>query len=182
MHFTEEQIKDLFKLKHTLASKLEKNMNENKLLEKNLEIIDMIIKEGSFIKASSLVDHTNKSEKLSSFSNYSIQINSNKNGMLIANAYITSDKISIVLEKNVSLDVNVPPFKSFFINRIIAGMKKTDIKDGVSDENKMINCNIVDDKSTLRNITITNYRRKERVNEIVNTITWSLSRMLENSN
>ncbi len=180
MHFTEEQINDLFKLKDMLALKLEKNMNENKLLEKNLKVINMIIKEGSFTKASSLAKHVDKYEKPTS--SYSVQINSSKNGMLIANAHITSDKISIVLEKNVSLDVNVPPFQSFFINRIIAGMKKIDIQNGANRENEMINCEVIDDKSILKSIIIKNYNIKERVNEIINTITWSLSRMLENSN
>ncbi len=30
-------------------------------------------------------------------------------------------------------------------------------------------------------IIVKNYRQKERVNEIINTVTWSLSRMLENA-
>jgi len=33
---------------------------------------------------------------------------------------------------------------------------------------------------TIREIIIKNYRQKERVNEIINTATWSLARMIEN--
>ena len=33
----------------------------------------------------------------------------------------------------------------------------------------------------LREIIIKNYRQKERLDEIINTATWSLTRMLENS-
>jgi hypothetical protein len=34
--------------------------------------------------------------------------------------------------------------------------------------------------SDLREIIIKNYREKERVNELINTAGWSLTRMLEN--
>jgi hypothetical protein len=34
--------------------------------------------------------------------------------------------------------------------------------------------------SDIREIIIKNYRQKERVNEIINTVGWSLTRMLEN--
>jgi len=36
--------------------------------------------------------------------------------------------------------------------------------------------------SDIREIIIKNYRQKERVNELINTAGWSLTRMLENIN
>ena len=35
--------------------------------------------------------------------------------------------------------------------------------------------------SQIREIIIKNYRQTERVNEIINTVAWSLTRMLENT-
>ena len=35
--------------------------------------------------------------------------------------------------------------------------------------------------SQIREIIVKNYRQKERVNEIINTAAWSLTRMLENT-
>ncbi|GFN41203.1 MAG: hypothetical protein NPMRth3_4600001 [Nitrosopumilales archaeon] len=35
--------------------------------------------------------------------------------------------------------------------------------------------------SQIREIIVKNYRQKERVNEIINTVAWSLTRMLENT-
>lgn len=177
MRFTEEQINELFKLKDTLTNKLEKNINENKMLKKNLEIIDVIIKEGSFIKASNLVQSSknNKNE-------YYISINNNN--VDIAKALVDQNKISISLEKNISINSSVPPLKSFFINRIITKMKKEDlieVKNKLIKNDEIINCDIIGNNSILQSIIITNYRKKERINEIINTITWSLSRMLENS-
>ena len=45
----------------------------------------------------------------------------------------------------------------------------------------VIDCIINNSGSTIREIIIKNYRQKERVDEIINTATWSLTRMIENS-
>ena len=49
--------------------------------------------------------------------------------------------------------------------------------------NKIIlhNCLIKKNGPSIREIIIKNYRQKERLDEIINTATWSLTRMLENS-
>ncbi len=63
-------------------------------------------------------------------------------------------------------------------------MKKKDIADmekGIITQDSMIDCLVNKDGTSLREIIIKNYRQKERVNEIINTATWSLSKMIENS-
>ena len=88
------------------------------------------------------------------------------------------------LEDNVVLDPKTPPLKTFFIDRIIGEMKKNDIKqveDGKIKNHEVIDCIINDNGSKIREIVIKNYRQKERVDEIINTATWSLTRMIENS-
>jgi hypothetical protein len=82
----------------------------------------------------------------------------------------------------MEINVDTPPFKSFFIDRIIGEMKR---KDSVEAENGKIQKESVIDYiinkngSDIREIIIRNYRQKERVNEIINTAGWSLTRMLE---
>jgi hypothetical protein len=63
-------------------------------------------------------------------------------------------------------------------------MKKKDIEQvesGVIKKDDIINCVINDNGSRIREIIIKNYRQEERVDEIINTATWSLTRMIENS-
>ncbi len=63
-------------------------------------------------------------------------------------------------------------------------MKKKDVQQVESGEIKkddIINCVINNDGSKIREIIIKNYRQKERVDEIINTATWSLTRMIESS-
>ena len=46
---------------------------------------------------------------------------------------------------------------------------------------EVIDCVINDNGDKIREIIIKNYRQKEWIDEIINTATWSLTRMIENS-
>jgi hypothetical protein len=108
----------------------------------------------------------------------------NKDGEVIANAFVTPEQVSIILNEGIGLTDEIPPLRSFFIERIIGEMKKTDsvdVKDGKIDEGSVIDCIINKNGPSIREIIIKNYRQKERLDEIINTATWSLTRMLENS-
>ena len=88
------------------------------------------------------------------------------------------------MNEGIGLTDEIPPLRSFFIERIIGEMKKTDnvdVKDGKIDEGSVIDCIINKNGPSIREIIIKNYRQKERLDEIINTATWSLTRMLENS-
>ena len=113
-----------------------------------------------------------------------IPIKKNKDGEIIANAFVTPEQVSIILNDGIGLTDEIPPLRSFFIERIIGEMKKTDsvdVKDGKIDQNSVIDCVINKNGPSIREIIIKNYRQKERLDEIINTATWSLTRMLENS-
>ena len=63
-------------------------------------------------------------------------------------------------------------------------MKKNDdrlVENGKINEESVIDCIINKNGSAIREIIIKNYREKNRVDEIINTATWSLTRMMENS-
>ena len=63
-------------------------------------------------------------------------------------------------------------------------MKKSDsklVENGKINEESVINCIINKNGSAIREIIIKNYREKNRIDEIINTATWSLTRMIENS-
>src|SRR3990172_6303232 len=103
---------------------------------------------------------------------------------VIANAYVTPEQVSIILEEGVGLQPETPPFKSFFVERIIGEMKKKDnaeAENGKIQRESIIDCIINKNGSKIREIIIKNYRQKERINEIINTAAWSLSKMIDNS-
>jgi hypothetical protein len=103
---------------------------------------------------------------------------------IIANAHVTTDELVIIPSQDITLDIDTQPFKSFFLGRIIGAMEaqdSADIQNGKIAQNSAISCIVNKDGTRIREILIKNYRQKERVNEIINTATWSFSRMIENS-
>ena len=193
MQYTDEQIQKMLELKESLIDKMAKHQDELDFLQKNLDILDIVLKGSSFTKASSLprkAETIVEKEKLSvetivekKHTTESIQIKKNKDGEVIANAFVTPEKISIIMSKGIGLTDEIPPLRSFFIERIIGEMKKmdsVDVKNGKIDQSSVIDCVINKNGQAIREIIIKNYRQKERLDEIINTATWSLTRMLEN--
>ena len=192
MQYTDEQIQKMLELKESIIDKMAKHQDELDFLQKNLDVLDVVLKGSSFTKASSLprstesVTKESEEEKIEveEEKSESIQIKKNKDGEVIANAFVTPEKISIILNEEIGLTDEIPPLRSFFIERIIGEMKKIDstyVKNGKIDENSVIDCIINKNGPAIREIIIKNYRQKERLDEIINTATWSLTRMLENS-
>jgi hypothetical protein len=89
-----------------------------------------------------------------------------KDNFLISNAEYTSSSIKIPLVNDVILNINTPPFKSFFINRILDGMKTKDrekIQKGEITESEIIDYKVDSDQNgNIKSITVSNYREKER--------------------
>ena len=192
MQYTDEQIQKMLELKESIIDKMAKHQDELDFLQKNLDVLDVVLKGSSFTKASSLPRTTEPVTKepeeekieIKEEKSESIQIKKNKDGEVIANAFVTPEKISIILNEGIGLTDEIPPLRSFFIERIIGEMKKIDstyVKNGKIDENSVIDCIINKNGPAIREIIIKNYRQKERLDEIINTATWSLTRMLENS-
>ena len=180
MEFLEEQMRDILELKEKITQQIEKHKEEIESLEKNLSILNVILKQSSFTKASLLetIKTTQKSEPV-------IPITKTSDGSVIANAYVTPEQVSIIMEEDIGLQPETPPLKSFFVERIIGDMKKKDnaeVESGKIQKESVLDCIITKNGSKIREIIIKNYRQKERINEIINTAAWSLSKMIDNSN
>jgi hypothetical protein len=107
-----------------------------------------------------------------------------KDDFLLANAEVSPDAVVIVPAPGVNVNANTPPFKSFFLNRILEGMKNKDaekVNQGALESNAL-NYKVEeedDGSGIIKRIVINNYRDKERLQEIFNTSTWVFTRMLE---
>ena len=178
MEFSEEQIRDILELKERITAQIEKHKEDIEELEKNLRVLDLIVKQTSFTKAS-LLENSSKLSKADD----SIPITVS-DGSVIGNAFVTPDQVSIIIKENIDIPVETPPFKSFFLDRIIGGMKKQDYQEaenGRLQKESAIDCIVNKKGSQISEIIIKNYRQRERVNEIINTAGWSLSKMIENT-
>ena len=154
------------------------------MIEKNITVLDLFLKGSSFTKASQLGTKI-EIETIKKPIENSIPIKRVNDGKIIANAYVTPEQVSIVLDNEIMINADTPPFKSFFLDRIIGEMKKKDfveVENGKIQKESMIDYIINKNGANIREIVIKNYRQKERVNELINTAGWSLTRMLENIN
>jgi len=114
-----------------------------------------------------------------------------KDDFLLANAEISPDMVVIAPVPGINLNVNTPPFKSFFLNRILEGMKSKDsekVSQGALGESDALNYKVEEDDSSdggssgkIKRIVINKYREKDRLQEIFNTSAWVFTRMLEKS-
>ncbi|MDP8903410.1 MAG: hypothetical protein M3M86_06575 [Thermoproteota archaeon] len=113
-----------------------------------------------------------------------------KDDFLLANAEISQDAVVIVPAPGVNLSANTPPFKSFFLNRILEGMKNKDaekVSQGTLSESDSLNYKVEEKDDggggggIIKRIVINKYREKDRLQEIFNTSAWVFTRMLEKS-
>ena len=182
MKFSDEEIRNILELKEEITEKIAKCQEEIEKLERSLSTVNTILKQSSFTKASEIISNSSDTKKEEN--RVLIPITKNSDGTTIANVFVSDDKVSIVLEDNVTINPETPPLKTFFVDRIIGEMKKKDSQEaenGTINKDDIINCMIKNNGSALREIIIKNYRQKERVDEIITTTTWSLRKMIENS-
>jgi len=183
MRSSEEQIKEIASWREDLVKQIDKHTQAIEILEKRLLVLDSMLKESSFTKASSLDTTKKTSEEKPNIGKKSIPITSGNEGKVIANAFVSPQQVEIILENDMKISEDIAPFKSFFLDRILGEMKRKDSID--ADNGKIQKDSIIDyvinkNGSDIREIIIKNYKEKERVNEIINTAGWSLTRMLEN--
>ena len=110
------------------------------------------------------------------------QLRRSKDGLLIATAFVTNSKIIIVPSSDVRLSQTIPPFQTFFVNRILKGYETKDqelVSSGKLSSQESMKFTIEETEGNISKVTVENYREKVRLNEILSTINWAFTRMLE---
>lgn len=166
------------------ASKLQRSINntESSIISERQE---PVIRNKSTIKTESK-KHTPHSlnENVSAFTE-TRELKRLKDNLLLAKVNISIQTIEIIPEKDLLFSIDTPPFKSFFIKRILEGMVTQDQEKNRqkhSLNNDPLNYTIDEHQGRIKKIIINNYREKERLTDIINTSAWVFTRMLEKEN
>lgn len=186
MSFTDEEIKRAADTKEWIEARISELEGEVEKLREALLVVDSVLKRTSFRRAAELppteeVPPVPVKKEAAGVSEVR-QIRRGKEGPLVANAYVSSASVSIVPTTDFKLNSSTPPFKTFFVNRILEGMKQKDkemIEKGQLTSDKIIDYSIDEKAGVIEKIVIRNYRDKQRLDEIINTATWAFARMLE---
>lgn len=166
------------------ASKLQRSINntESSIISERQE---SVLRNKSSIKTESKKYTPNSlNENVAPFTE-TRELKRLKDNLLLAKVNISSQTIEIIPEKDLLFSIDTPPFKSFFIKRILEGMITQD-----RDKNRQkqalnsdhLNYSIDEHEGRIKKIIINNYREKERLTDIINTSAWVLTRMLEKEN
>jgi hypothetical protein len=189
MSTSDEQLKRAADLKLWIDSRIAELQEEVEKLKEAQNMVDTVLRTSSFRPASEVAvspPRPREEQPRSRDEGGQIpemrELRRDKGGETIAIAQVTKDKVVIEPVAEVALRSDTPPFKSFLVGKILTGMKAKDEElagKGKVDKGKELRFNVAEKGGKISAIVIDNYRESERLTEILNTVGWTFSRMLE---
>ena len=142
----EDEVKRAAEMREWLEEKIGELEIELSRLRDMQSMVDSILRKNSFVPATelrsskarnsesprgqeSVADSGIKSQMQSPVpkpSEEARQFRRSKDGLLIATAFVSNPKIVIVPSRDVKLPQTIPPFQTFFVNRILKGYETKD--------------------------------------------------------
>jgi hypothetical protein len=197
----EDEVKKAAEMREWLEEKIAEVENELVRLKDMQTIVDSVLRRNSFVPATELRAYNAPSTKNQSPEQSGADVKSEmqtpvpkssteeskelrrpKDGKLIATAFISPEKIVVVPSADVRVSQTIPPFQNFFINRIVKGYESKDVElvsSGKLESHQALKFGVEESDGNIVKVTIENYREKARLNEILNTINWAFTKMLE---
>lgn len=194
MSFSEEEIRRAADLKLWIESRIVELQTDLDRLRETLAVVDSVLRRTSFkradeipltapTRASPAAAQPAAAQRMESAEfETKRQLRRSKDGTVLGEALVTVSRVQIQVAPELQLAMTTPPFRSFFVDRILEGMRAKDLESvshGKLKPSEALAYKILEDGGNLREIAITNYREKSRLNEILNTATWAFARMLE---
>lgn len=181
-----EKIKKIAKLRELLEKRVETMETELDGLKTFLSLIDETLVQRSFKKAEILkpvqiypkMDTPVPSPVIKQKKGIPLKTIT---GDLLAQIFTEKDLVQIILAEDKNFDINIPPFTSFFVERVLAKMLEKDKEDadkGKLDPDMIVSYEIKQDGNMLKEIRIKNLRT-ERSREMKSSIRWTLEKMYE---
>jgi hypothetical protein len=179
MATSEDQLKRAADLKLWLESRISDLQEETARLREALAVVDGVLRASSFRPATEV---SPASKEMGAEIPEIRELRRDKGGETIATAEVTRGKVVVEPAAEVILKPDTPPFKSFLMGKILTGMKAKDdelVAKGKLKKEDGLRFAVNEKGGKIGSLTIENYREKERLNEILNTVGWTFSRMLE---
>jgi hypothetical protein len=171
----EKDVKKAAELKLWLEGRIRDLEEELDRLKESLSYVDATLRATTFKPA---IEMITQSEEIPE----TRELHRDKGGEVIAVASVTTDGVSVEPKAGITLKLSTPPFKSFLVAKILQGMKSTDealVIAGKLNKGSELRFDVEESNGVIVRVMIENYRDKSRLNEILNTIAWTFSRMLE---
>jgi hypothetical protein len=174
MATSESDVKRAAETKLWLEGRIAQLQEEMERLRETLGYVDASLRASTFKPAIEMMAETREAAEVR-------ELKRDKGGQVIGKATITADSAEIE-PAGVVLKSTTPPFKSFLMGKILQGMKTKDedlVKAGKLPKGSELRFDLEESNGAIEKLVIENYREKARLNEILNTVAWTFSRMLE---
>lgn len=175
MSAAENDVKKAAELKLWLEDRISQLQQEMERLRETLGYVDATLRASTFKPALEMMSESKEPPELR-------DLKRDKGGQVIARASITRDSVEIEPADGIVLKSSTPPFKSFLVAKILQGMKTKDeelVKSGRIKKGTELRFDLEESNGSIERVVVENYREKARLNEILNTFSWTFSRMLE---
>jgi hypothetical protein len=174
MAAVDRDTKKAAELKLWLEERISQLQDEIERLTETLGYVDTTLRASTFKQASEMMAEAKEAPEVR-------ELKRDKGGQVIARVSITTDAVAIE-PSGMALKSSTPPFKSFLIGKILQGMKVKDeelVKAGKLAKGTELRFDVEESNGNIGRVIIENYREKARLNEILSTVSWTFSRMLE---
>jgi len=196
----DERMREILELKEHLAKKAEEHEVELEYIRRTIAVLDSMLKKSSFARASELKraapgdaaapsQEGDVGEDVDGAALEAGQAGGGATPIIageatVAHATVTAGEVRIRVADGVRLTADTPPWRTFFLEKIVGGMRKKDearAAAGELDAASAIACDVSEEGGEIREIVVRNYRDGERAEEIVGSVSWTIARMVENS-
>ena len=171
----EDQVKKAAELKLWLENRIEEMQEEMGRLKETLALVDSSLRASTFRPAIEMMDEGKEVAETR-------ELKQDKGGKVIAMASVTSESVIIEPKDGMKLKQATPPFKSFLVGKILQGMRAKDqelVAQGKLGKGRELSFDVEESEGAISKVIVENYREKARLNEILSTVAWTFSRMLE---
>ena len=175
MASAEADVKKAAELKLWLEGRISQLQEEIERLRETLGYVDATLRASTFKPAIEMMAESKEAPELR-------DLKRDKGGQVIARVSITRDAVEIEPAEDLSLKSTTPPFKSFLVGKILQGMRTKDeelVKNGKLPKGAELRFDLDETNGSIERVVVENYREKTRLNEILSTVSWTFSRMLE---
>jgi hypothetical protein len=189
MATNEDQLRRNADLKLWIEGRIAELQEEIDRLREALTVVDSVLRASSFRPASEVSSSSSQKGVKPSQDEFEgepipeiRELKKDRGGETIAVAQVTKPKVKIEPVAEITLKAETPPFKSFLLGKILAGMKSNDeeaVSKGRLKKGEELKYSLAEKNGKISALVIENYREKERLTEILNTVSWTFSRMLE---
>lgn len=187
----EQETKKLLGFRDAMEQRILELEQEMKNLQKAIEEIDKLIVNTGFktfttAEASQPTSmQTQKETATASITEEEIEDTMNitsKDGTILGSVRVEGHSIIFTPVSSFEFTINIPPFQSFLIERVLENMHKSDQEratNGELDPSEILEYSVKEQDEKLMQLTIENYGGERRLREINSSLRWTLDKMYD---